>query len=46
MPNGTVLSGKTTDFGPYSEAPSSTAGVITSTVATSRQIQFALKVMF
>ena len=46
MPNGTVFSGTTTDYGPYSEAPSASAGVITATVTTSRQIQFALKIIF
>jgi hypothetical protein len=46
MPNGSVFTGATTHFSPYSEAPLSTAGVITSTVTTSRQIQFALKVIF
>ena len=46
MPNGTVFSGTTTDYGPYSQAPSSSAGVISSTVSTSRQIQLALKVVF
>jgi hypothetical protein len=46
MPNGTVFSGSTKDFSPYSEAPSASAGVISSTSTTSRQIQCALKVDF
>ena len=46
MPNGTVFSGTTTAYGPYSQAPSSSAGVISSTITTSRQIQLALKVVF
>ena len=46
MPNGTVFSGKTTDYSAYSEAPSSSAGVISSTISTSRQIQLALKLVF
>ena len=46
MPNGAVFTGTSTDFSPYSEAPSGTAGRITNTVTTSRQIQFALKVIF
>jgi hypothetical protein len=46
MPNGTVFSGKVSDYGSYSESPSSSAGVVSSTVTTSRQIQFALKFIF
>jgi hypothetical protein len=46
MPSGTVFTGATTHYSPYSEAPSATAGVITTTVTTSRQIQFAMKVIF
>ena len=46
MPNGTVLTGGVNDYGPYSEAPSSSLGAITSTATTSRQIQFALRFTF
>jgi hypothetical protein len=46
MPNGTVFSGGTTNYGPYSQAPSGSAGQITSTIGTNRQIQFALKLVF
>jgi TonB dependent receptor len=46
MPNATVISGTTTAFGADSQAPSSSAGLISSTVNTSRQLQFALKVIF
>ena len=46
MPNGQVFNGTLTDLGPYSEAPNATAGQITGTVTTSRQIQFALRVTF
>ncbi|MGC2330954.1 MAG: hypothetical protein WA581_05850, partial [Candidatus Acidiferrales bacterium] len=46
MPNATVFNGPLTDVGPYSEAPNATTGQITSTVTTSRQIQFALKAIF
>jgi hypothetical protein len=46
MPGGTVFSGKTTDYSPYSETTGSSAGVITTTVTTSRQVQLALKVVF
>jgi hypothetical protein len=46
MPNGTVFSGGTTSFSPESLAPSSSAGQISSTVNTSRQLQFALKILF
>jgi len=46
MPSGTVFSGLTKDIGPYSEAPLSNAGQITTTSTTSRQIQFALKLIF
>ena len=41
-----VFNGVVTDTSPFSEAPSSTAGLITTTVTNSRQIQFALKVLF
>jgi hypothetical protein len=46
MPNGTVFTGKTTDYGSYSEAPSSSAGAITSTAGASREVQLMLKVDF
>jgi hypothetical protein len=46
MPNGTVFSGSSSNYGPYSQAPSGSAGVISTLVGTSRQIQFALKVIF
>jgi hypothetical protein len=43
---GTVFSGSTKDIGAYSESPAATAGQITSTATTSRQIQLALKIIF
>jgi len=46
MPNGITFTGALSDYGAYSEAPSSSSGAITSTVTTSRQVQFALKVLF
>jgi hypothetical protein len=46
MPSGTVFSASTKDIGAYSEAPLSTAGQITTTATTSRQIQLALKIIF
>jgi hypothetical protein len=52
MPSTTVAlySGKTSDLGAYSEAPSTLPGQglgqITQTATTSRQIQFALKLIF
>ncbi len=46
MPSGTVFSGSTSDIGSYSEAPVGTAGQITTTSTTARQIQFALKIIF
>jgi hypothetical protein len=46
MPGGSQFSGKTTDYGPYSEAPGSSAGVVTNTDTSSRQLQLALKVIF
>jgi hypothetical protein len=46
IPNGVTFQGATSDTGQYSELPISTAGQITSTVTTSRQIQFALKLLF
>ena len=44
--NATVFSGSTADTGAYSEVPMSTAGQITATSTSSRQIQFALKLLF
>ncbi|MGD0909392.1 MAG: hypothetical protein ABSA96_17560, partial [Candidatus Acidiferrales bacterium] len=56
MPNGTVfasttgtiVAGSTTaaNVGAYSQTPSGTAGQITTTATTARQIQFALKLAF
>ena len=48
MPSGSEFSGSVSSstFGPYSQAPTGSAGSINSTVTTSRQIQFALKVIF
>ena len=44
--NGYIFPGNLSDVGPYSEAPSRAAAAITDTVTTSRQIQFALKLIF
>jgi hypothetical protein len=41
-----VFNGSVTDTTPFSEAPNSSAGLITATVTNSRQIQFALKILF
>ena len=41
-----VFSGSTTDTTPFSEAPNPSAGLITSTISNSRQIQLALKILF
>jgi hypothetical protein len=46
MPNATVFTGTPTAYGPYAQAPSSSAGVVTSTVGTNREVQLALKVVF
>ena len=52
IPNGIVFSGTQADIvsptgaGAYQEAPLSTAGKITSTLTSSRQVQFALKYIF
>jgi hypothetical protein len=46
MPNGTVFGGALNHPDPFQEAPNSGAGVISNTVTTSRQIQFALRVVF
>jgi hypothetical protein len=46
MPNAVPFVGSPSDTGPYSEVANSTAGQITSTANPSRQIQFALKIMF
>jgi hypothetical protein len=45
-PSGVVFNGSPTDVGPYSEAPLSTVGQITTTSTTSRQIQLALRIVF
>ena len=46
MPSGNVFSGSASDKGAYSETPLSSAGQITNTSTTSRQIQLALKIVF
>jgi hypothetical protein len=46
IPPGSAFTGALADTGPYSELPLSTAGRITNTSTTSRQIQFALKLQF
>jgi Carboxypeptidase regulatory-like domain/TonB dependent receptor len=46
IPSGNVFSGSASDKGAYSEAPLSSAGQITNTSTTSRQIQLALKIVF
>jgi len=46
MPNGTIFSGATNAFAPASLAPNSSAGLISSTVNTARQLQFAVKIVF
>ncbi len=46
MPNGVAYAGTLTDTSNYVETPLSTAGAITNTVTTSRQIQLALKLIF
>ncbi|HVB34951.1 MAG TPA: carboxypeptidase regulatory-like domain-containing protein [Patescibacteria group bacterium] len=46
FPNSTVFTGALTDVGAYSEAPNPSAGQITSTATTSRQVQLALKILF
>jgi hypothetical protein len=45
-PLGVTFTGTPTSVGGYSQAPLSTAGQITATSTTSRQIQLALRVMF
>jgi len=42
----TVFNGATSVLGPYQQAPLAGVGQITTTVTTSRQIQFALKLIF
>jgi hypothetical protein len=42
----TVFSGATSAFGAYQQAPLAGVGQITTTATTSRQIQFALKLIF
>ncbi len=44
--NGYIYPGNLSDVGPFSEAPDPAAAAITNTVTTSRQIQFALKLIF
>jgi hypothetical protein len=44
--NGYIYSGPITETSPYAEMPDPNAAAITDTVTTSRQIQFALKVIF
>jgi hypothetical protein len=44
--NGYIYYGLSNDVGPFSEAPSRAGAAITDTVTTSRQIQFALKLVF
>ena len=46
FPNRIVYAGSAAGSGPNIEPALSTAGVITSTIGTSRQIQFALKLIF
>lgn len=46
LPSNSVFTGATADTGSYSEAPLSTAGQITSTATTSRQLQAALRISF
>jgi hypothetical protein len=46
LPNGSVFAGKQSDKGTFSDPPISTAGQITSTLTSSRQIQLALKLIF
>jgi hypothetical protein len=45
-PSVAAFSGNTTDLGPYSEAPVSNAGQITTTATASRQVQLALRFSF
>jgi hypothetical protein len=46
LPSGSAFAGVQSDAGTYSEVPLSSAGQITSTLTTSRQIQIALKLKF
>ncbi len=46
LPGNSVFSGATADTGSYSEAPLTTAGQITSTATTSRQLQASLRIVF
>ena len=46
MPSGTVFAGSTADRGALSESPVATAGRITTTSTSSRQIQLVLKLLF
>lgn len=45
-PSGVAFTGAPGDAGAFSEAPLGTAGKITATLTSSRQIQFALKLIF
>jgi hypothetical protein len=46
MPSGQVFAGATTSIGAFSQAATASAGAITSTSTTARQIQLALKIFF
>ena len=46
LPSTPTFTGTLTDLGPYSELPIASYGSITNTSTTSRQIQFALKIIF
>jgi hypothetical protein len=46
MPDPRAFVGNPVDTTPYSEAPNPNVGKITATSGTSRQIQFALKLIF
>jgi hypothetical protein len=46
MPNGFAYTGALSNTTGYLEAPTKTAGSITNTITTSRQIQLALKFVF
>ncbi len=45
-PNGTAFTGAASNATAFAEAPQGTAGQITTTATSSRQIQFAVRVMF
>jgi hypothetical protein len=46
LPSTLTFTGALTDLGPYTELPIASYGSITNTSTTSRQIQFALKIIF